>query len=212
MKALQDRSVAQEGVIACLRKRNKTLTDEQEQYNEALRTLNKEVKELREKVEEEGRQKKKEQEAKAMVEKELTTFLGQMEMARADAVKEFKASQPFIDSCSVYYGDGFEDCLKQVKSIYPHLDLSKITMDDPLLSTPANDTILDETNDSIESELDLKDDSIVFAQPAADLPITPLVLSIEPLNVENPLTQDVQDKNDKNPHDAPTSLTQFFIF
>ena len=69
-----------------------------------------------------------------------------METARADAVKEFKASQPFIDSYSVYYGDGFEDCLKQVKSIYPHLDLSKITMDDPLLSTPANDTILDETN------------------------------------------------------------------
>ena len=69
-----------------------------------------------------------------------------METARADAVKEFKASQPFIDSYSVYYGDGFENCLKQVKSIYPHLDLSKITMDDPLLSTPANDTILDETN------------------------------------------------------------------
>ena len=34
------------------------------------------MKELREKVEEEGRKKKKEQEAKATVEKELTTFLG----------------------------------------------------------------------------------------------------------------------------------------
>ena len=69
MKALQDRSVAQERVIARLRKCNKTLTDEQEQYKDALRTLNKEVKKLREKLEEEGRQKKKEQKAKATVEK-----------------------------------------------------------------------------------------------------------------------------------------------
>ena len=69
MKALQDRSVAQERVIARLRKRNKTLTDEQEQYKDALRTLNKEVKELREKLKEEGRQKKNEQKAKAIVEK-----------------------------------------------------------------------------------------------------------------------------------------------
>ena len=56
-------------MIAHLRKHNKTLTDEQEQYKDALRTLNKEVKELREKLEEEGRQKKKEQKAKATVEK-----------------------------------------------------------------------------------------------------------------------------------------------
>ena len=69
MKALRDRSVAQERVIARLRKRNKTLTDEQEQYKDALRTLNKEVKELREKLKEEGRQKKNEQKAKAIVEK-----------------------------------------------------------------------------------------------------------------------------------------------
>ena len=58
-------------MIAHLHKRNKTLTNEQKQYWAAIRTLNKEVKELREKLEEKGCQKKK-QEAKAMVEKELT--------------------------------------------------------------------------------------------------------------------------------------------
>lgn len=47
-----------------------------------------------------------------MVEKELTALLGQVEMDRADVVAEFKASQPFIDACVVYYGDRFEDCLK----------------------------------------------------------------------------------------------------
>ena len=51
------------------------LTDEQEQYKEVLHTLNKKVKKLKEKLEEEGRQKKKEQEAKATMEKELTDLL-----------------------------------------------------------------------------------------------------------------------------------------
>ena len=128
-------------MIARLRKRNGTLTDEQKLYKRALRTLNTEVKELREKLKEEGHQKKKEQQAKATVEKELAAFLGQVEMARVDAVKEFKASQLFIDSYAIYYGDAFEDCLKQVKSIYPHLNLSKVTMDDPPLLTPTSDTI-----------------------------------------------------------------------
>ena len=59
-------------------------------------------------------------------------LLGQVETVRADAVAKFKASQPFIDTFTIYYGDGFEDYLKQVKSVYPHLDLSKVTMDDPL--------------------------------------------------------------------------------
>ena len=42
----------------------------------------------------------------------MTAICGQVETARADAIAEFKASQPFIDACVVYYGDGFEDCLK----------------------------------------------------------------------------------------------------
>ena len=47
-----------------------------------------------------------------MIEKELTTLLRQMETAKVDAMKEFKDSQSFVDSCVVYYGDGFEDFLK----------------------------------------------------------------------------------------------------
>ena len=92
MKALQDRGITKEGVITRLHKCIKNLTDKQEQYNGALHTLNQEVKELREKLEEKGCQKKKEQEAKATVEKELMAFLGQVEKTRADAVAKFKAS------------------------------------------------------------------------------------------------------------------------
>ena len=77
-------------------------------------------------MEDEGRQK-------GNLEEELSTLCGQT--AGADIVWEFKASQSFIDSCAKYYGIGFEDYLKQVASAYPNLDLSEITMDDPMLST-----------------------------------------------------------------------------
>ena len=38
-------------------------------------------------------------------------------------------TQSFIDSCAEYYGTGFDDCLKQVASAFPELELSGITMD-----------------------------------------------------------------------------------
>ena len=59
MKALQDMSVTQEGVISRLRKRNETLTNEQDQYKGALHTLNKEVTGLTEKLKEEAHLKEK---------------------------------------------------------------------------------------------------------------------------------------------------------
>nr|POF07310.1 hypothetical protein CFP56_22824 [Quercus suber] len=150
IKALQDRSVTQEGVISRLRKQNETLTNEQDQYKGALHTLNKEVMTLTEKLKEEARLRKKAQKGKANLESKLTAICGQVEMAKANAIIEFKASQPFIDACAVYNGDEFKDCLKQFRSIYLNLDLSKVTIDDPLPTTPIGDnTINEETDDSI---------------------------------------------------------------
>ena len=61
-------------------------------------------------------------------------------------------------------------------------------MDELLLSTPAGDTVQEETDNSTESNL--KDDSVVLTQPATDAPIISLVLSTEPVNFEEPVTQD----------------------
>ena len=57
------------------------------------------------------------------------------------------------------------------------MDLSKVFMDDSLSSTLAGYTIPEESDDSTESEVDLKDDSVVLAQPAVDQPIIPLTPS-----------------------------------
>ena len=76
-----------------------------------------------------------------------------MEKVKANTVVEFRASQPFIDACVVYYGDGFEDYLKQVESVYPILGLSKITLENPMSTTyRGDDTINEESGDSIHTE------------------------------------------------------------
>ena len=72
---------------------------------------------------------------------------------------------------------GFEDCLKQVKSNYPDLDLAKVSMDAPLPSTPASDAVPKETDNSTESDQATQDNGVILAQPAVNLPVVPLTLS-----------------------------------
>ena len=57
--ALQHRCVAKEGVVSRVKKHNANLMNEQGQYKDAVRTLNQELKEVREKLEEAGRQNDK---------------------------------------------------------------------------------------------------------------------------------------------------------
>ena len=207
MKALQVKRVSNKGVIARQEKRIKNLTDGQDQYKDALCTLNKEVKELKKKLEEEGHQRKKDQEAKETAEKELTALLGQVETTKADAVKEFKDSPAFIDSGAEYYAVGFEDCLKQVKSNYPHLDLAKVSMDEPLPITLASDAILEGADGATESEQDTQDGGIILTQPAVNPPVIPLTLSANLTVADDPSTQDAPDqtKGDGTPQDLLAS-------
>ena len=118
-------------------------------------------------------------------------------MARVDAVNEYKAFQSFMDFCGGYYGEGFGDYLKQVKSLYPHLDFSKVTMDKPLSSTPADDTVHEETDDSTESNP--KDGNVVVTQLATDAPVTSLVSSTEPENVEDNVVREKVNGNSPIP-------------
>ena len=80
-------------------------------------------------------------------------------------------------------------------------------MDEPMPSTPAGDTIYEETNNSTQSERYLKNDGFVLAQPTVEKLVTPMIPSIEALVANNPPTQNVQDpfEDDGNP---PTLDTQ----
>ena len=168
--ALQDRCIAKEGVVARVRRHNTHLMEEQGQYKEAVCTLNKELKEVREKLVESGRQNEK-------LKGEMTVLEQRLQTAGADAVRDFQASQLFIDSCAGYYGTGFDDCLKQVASAFPGLDLSGVTMDDG------------------------EDDP---SQPAAPVETDGVVVLAQPAANPAPVVVDVEDRQDdgNNAHGA----------
>ena len=150
VKAFQERCAAKEGVVTRVRKHNTNLLNQQAQYKEAVRTINKELQEVMEKLTEVSHQNDKLQE-------EVTSLGEKLQMVGTDAIRDFKASQSFIDSCAGYYGTGFDDCLQQVASAFLELDLSRITMDDGDDGSP-------QPNPTLEH-----DDSVVLAQLAANL-------------------------------------------
>ena len=197
MKELQERCVTQEGVISRLQKRQEIQNKKQKQYKETIHTLNKELMAIIEKLKKESRLQEKAQKAQESLETKLMTLREQTEKAKADAIVEFRASQPFIDSCAIYYGDGFKDCLKQVGSVYPDLDLSKISMDDLVLTTPTGaDIVSEEIDNSTQSKQDPKDDVVVLAQPTLEGLVAPLVPSVEDppsKDAESPSTSDAQN-------------------
>ena len=87
-------------------------------------------------------------------------------------------------------------------SSVPNLDLSGITMDDLVTLTPTSDTVFGGSDNSTESDLPPKDDSVVLAQPAADPSVTSSNPTIEFVHVENPHSQ---DKDDEALNDAPAA-------
>ena len=177
VKALQDRCVAKEGVVTRVRKHNANLMNQQAQYKDVVHTLNLELKEVREKLVEVSCQNDKLQE-------EVTDLGQKLQMARVDAIRDFKAMQSFIDSCAGYYGTGFDDCLQQVASAFPELDLSGITMDDGDDGSP------------LPNPTPEPDDSVVLAQPAAN-----------PSASDSPaVIVDIEDHQaDGNPADVPAA-------
>ena len=93
------------------------------------------------------------------------------ETAGTDTVQKFKTSQSFIDSCADYYGTGFDDCLKQVVSAFPELDLSGISMDAPKPVKPARDVATEDDDVILESQHSpLVNGGVVLAQPTVTPP------------------------------------------
>ena len=77
VKALQNCYVAKEGVVTGVRKHNANLMNEQAQYKDAVRILNQELKEVREKLVEANHQNDK-------LQKEVTDLGQKLQTAGAD--------------------------------------------------------------------------------------------------------------------------------
>ena len=116
-----------------------------------------------------------------------------VETAGIEAVQKFKTSQLFIDSCADYYSTGFDDCLKQVVSIFPELDLSEISMDAPEPMSPARNVVTDDDDGTPKLQLPLKaDGGVVLAQLVVNPPPAP-VFKIPVVTVDADDTQPQKD-------------------
>ena len=126
-----------------------------------------------------------------------------VDMARIDAVQKFKTSQLFIDSCADYYSTGFDDCLKQVASAFPELDLSEITMDAPKPTTPVRNVVTEDDDSSPKSQIPPKDDGdVVLAKPAINSSIASISkIPVVAVDVDDPQSQ----KDGGNLADAPNA-------
>ena len=110
-----------------------------------------------------------------------------------DAVQKFKMSQLFIHSCADYYDTGFDDCLKQVATAFPELDLSEITMDAPEPTTPVGNVVTNDDDGSPKSQLPTKDDGgVILAQPA----VNPLPAPVSKIPVVDVDVDDLQPQKD----------------
>lgn len=127
-------------------------------------TLNKDLTTKNVALIEETRQQVEVEKARINLATELAALREKMEKAKVDAVVEFWTSQPYFDACSVYYGDEFDDFLKQVGFVYLDLDLPKITIDDTVPQTSrGDDATSNETDDFVHTvEQEVKDDNAVL--------------------------------------------------
>ena len=128
----------------------------------------------------------------------MTTLREKVETVGTDAVQKFKTSQSFIDFCADYYDTGFDDCLKQVASAFPKLNLFGISMDAPEPVTPVRDVATDDDG-VLESQPSPKvDGSVVLAQPA----ITPPA----PVSKTSKPTVDVDDAQPQKSGGTPADV------
>lgn len=92
-------------------------------------------------------------------EEEIKDIKDRLRQVKEDAIQEYRDSNALLSELGTSFVDGFDDCLHQVKSSFPDLDLSHITID-PEGQTPArpintkgtNELFGDDSNPNIQSD------------------------------------------------------------
>ncbi|XP_065632333.1 uncharacterized protein LOC136068738 [Quercus suber] len=67
---------------------------------------------------------------KALVEKD-----DEVRQVKEDVIREYRDSDALISELNLVYNDGFDDALRQVKALYPDIDLSAVAITAPEPST-----------------------------------------------------------------------------
>ena len=151
--------MANERAICRFRTCQEIKNKERDQYKEAVWILNMELTAKLALLEKETHHCEELEKMTTNLMIELAGLREQIKKAKVDVVAAFRTSQPYFDECGIYYGDGFDDCLKQVAAFHLDLDLSQVVIDDTISSThEGTNTISNETHDSVHTvKEELKD-------------------------------------------------------
>ena len=60
---------------------------------------------------------------------EISTLREQVCQAKEDGKTEFRNFDGFLTELNDYYDNGFQECLRQVKTLYPDLDVLQVSLD-----------------------------------------------------------------------------------
>ncbi|XP_075642710.1 uncharacterized protein LOC142614060 [Castanea sativa] len=129
MKGLLGRCLNHETSMDRLRKKGKTMEDELHELKTYKINMDRKLKcseQVREEVEKENGHLREILKDK---EKQLTETTSKLHNAKEMAILEYRDSELLLTELGSSFADGFDDAIRQVKSSYPDLDVSHISID-----------------------------------------------------------------------------------
>lgn len=82
---------------------------------------------------------------------EISKLREQVRQAKEDGKTDFRNSDDFLTELSDCYDDGFQECLRQLKALYPDLDVSQVSLDN-VAQTSAPTVNHEDTDEIFEVE------------------------------------------------------------
>ena len=130
MKGLLDRCLNRENALDRVRAKADQTEEELGQLHKWKSNMEKKL-ELSEQVRKELEQKTDEASTVLQkTEKEIKALKEEIRLAKEVAVQEYRDSDSLLSELANSFLQGFDDSLRQVKKIYPELDVSMIKVDD----------------------------------------------------------------------------------
>lgn len=169
MRALQIKCAALQAMVKHLCTRMATDSKDLKKFKDALRLLNGEVNDYKAQLEGGACRVEELTKANTNLTIELATLCEQVDKTKANAVEEFKDSQPYFVKLGDQYDEGFEDFRKLAIASFPSLDYSQIQIGSTVLMTPHGGNVIVEvengaTDRQVEAEkaslTNQEDDSI----------------------------------------------------
>ena len=151
MKGLMDRCMAQETLVDQLKERAESAETEQNELKASWEVQVKKLNVTRKALEESEAQTGVLKKVLKDKEGEISFLRKQIRQAKEDGKTEFCNSDGFLSKLSGCYADGFNECLRQVKALFPDLDVSWVSLDD-MAQTPTKSIESGDTNELFEGD------------------------------------------------------------